>query len=87
MFTGDNVCAVLLMKVIHAASLEEWLPGAKRTLALCSEYTPWGGHADGRESAEQIEKIIGYVEEILEKYPKTKRAKKSPIPPFPPRAV
>ena len=82
MFTGDNVCAVLLMKVIHAVSLEEWLPGAKRTLALCSEYTPWGGHADGRESAEQIEKIIGYVEEILEKYPENKKSEKITYPSF-----
>lgn len=82
MFTGDNVCAVLLMKVIYAESLEQWLPGAKRTLELCREYTPWCGHADGRQSAAQIEKIIGLVEEILEKFPENKKSKKLTYPEF-----
>lgn len=82
MFTGDNVCAVLLMKVIFALSLEEWLPGAKRTLALCENYEPWGGHADGRESKEQIEKIIGFAEEILKLFPENKKSQKSVYPSF-----
>ena len=84
MFTGDNVCAVLLMKVIYATSLEKWLPGAERTLELCREYTPWGGHADGRESAEQIEKIIDYAKEILKKYPQNQKSGKVTYPSFSP---
>lgn len=82
MFTGDNVCAVLLLKVIFALSVEEWLPGAKRTLALCDEYEPWGGHADGRQSKKQIEKIIAYGEEILRLFPENKKSKKSIYPSF-----
>lgn len=82
MFTGDNVCPALLMKVIFALSIEKWLPGAERTLALCNEYEPWGGHADGRESKAQIEKLIEYAREILEKYPENKKSKKAVYPSF-----
>lgn len=84
MFTGDNVCAVLLLKVIFSKSLEEWVPGAKRTLALCGEYEPWCGHADGRQSKEQIEKLLLLSEEIFKKYPKNQKSQKLTYPAFDP---
>ena len=70
MFTGDNTCPVLLMKLPHAVSLEEWLAGAEKTLELAKTYEPWCAHGDGRQSCEQIEKKIAAVKEIIEKYPK-----------------
>lgn len=84
MFTGDNVCAVLLMKVIFAVSLEEWLPGAKKTLSLCDEYEPWCGHADGRQSKEQIEKLLLLADEIFKKYPQNGKSGKETYPEFDP---
>lgn len=80
MFTGDNVCAVLLLKVVFALSVEQWLPGARKTLELCGEYEPWGGHADGRQSAEQIRRVITLAEEILQKYPQNLKSKKNTYP-------
>lgn len=84
MFTGDNVCAVLLMKVIFAKSLEEWQPGAKRTLSLCDEYEPWGGHSDGRQSKEQIQKLLLLSQEIIQRYPQNGKSKKTTYPEFDP---
>ena len=82
MFTGDNVCAVLLMKVIFSKSLEEWLPGAKETLELCKKYEPWGGHADGKQNAEQICELLTFAENIFKKYPQNGKRKKVTYPKF-----
>ena len=84
MFTGDNVCAVLLMKVIFSKSLEEWVTGAEKTLTLCGEYEPWCGHADGRQSKEQIEKLLSLSKEIFKRYPKNGKTKKTTFPNFDP---
>ncbi|MGN0467741.1 MAG: MBL fold metallo-hydrolase [Acutalibacteraceae bacterium] len=69
MFTGDNTCPFLLMKLPYTVSLEEWLKGAEETLELSKTYTPWCAHGDGKQSTKQIEKTISLVREIIEKYP------------------
>lgn len=69
MFTGDNTCPFLLMKVMCATSLEKWLIGAEKTLALSKEYEPWCSHGENaKQTPEQIERTIGYVKEIIKKH-------------------
>ena len=83
MFTGDNVCPVLLMKVYKALTLEEWLPGARKTYALSKTFEPWCGHADGRQSSEQIGELIGFVEKVIEENPtNAKGSEKAYYPEF-----
>lgn len=82
MFTGDNVCPVLLMRVFKGLSLEEWLPGARKTFELSKQYEPWCGHGDGRQTSEQIGQSIRFVEEILKKYPKNGKKGKAYYPEF-----
>lgn len=65
MFTGDNTCPFLLMKVLFATSLEKWLVGAQKTAELAKEYHPWCAHGDGKQSQEQIENTIALAKQII----------------------
>lgn len=65
MFTGDNVNPVLFMFLPGCISLEEWLPNAKIALELAQTYTPFYGHDNGKQSYEQIERIVKIGEKIL----------------------
>ena len=76
MFTGDNTLPYLLMSISPSTSLEKWLVGAKKTFALCDEYTPWSSHGDGRQTKEQIGKTISLVKEIIQKYQKNGKKRK-----------
>ncbi len=69
MFTGDNTCPFLLMKVMCATTLEKWLVGAEKTLELSKEYEPWCAHGENaKQTPQQIERTINYVREIIEKH-------------------
>ncbi len=69
MFTGDNTCPFLLMKVPFSTSLQTWLIGAEKTLELSKEYEPWCAHGEsGKQTSEQIAQTIEFVKEIIEKH-------------------
>lgn len=73
MFTGDNTCPYLLMKILMSTTLEEWLEGAEKTLELSKTYEPWCGHGEGKQTPEQIEHTISLVREIMKKHPKNEK--------------
>jgi hydroxyacylglutathione hydrolase len=69
MFTGDDVNPYLWLQLPGCTSLSEWLPGAKKILALTKEYSAYGGHDVGKISKEGISQTIALGEEILQKKP------------------
>lgn len=69
MFTGDNTCPFLLMKLLMSTTLETWLVGAEKTLELSKTYEPWSAHGEGKQTSEQIAHTISLVKEIIKKYP------------------
>jgi hydroxyacylglutathione hydrolase len=69
MFTGDDVNPYLWMQLPGCTSLSTWLPGAKKILALCDQYTPYAGHDKGLLTKDSIAKTIALGEEILQKKP------------------
>lgn len=75
MFTGDNTCPYLLMKVPGSVSLTKWLDGAEKTLELSKTYTPYCAHGNGRQSTQQIQNTIDRVKEIIE----AEKGKKRPL--------
>lgn len=82
MFTGDNTCSYLLMKLPRAVSLTKWLDGAEKTLELSKTYTPYCAHGDGRQSTEQIQNTINRVKEIIQMNPKRTLCSKRKIYPL-----
>lgn len=81
MFTGDNTCPFLLMKMAKATTLEKWLEGAEKTLALSEEYAPWCAHGDGTQSKEQIAHTIELVKEIMKMHPQNEKKSKKAVHP------
>lgn len=68
MFTGDDVNPKLWMHGTGATTLEEWKIGAERVMRYMSGgYAAWIGHLDGRQTSEQLQKLYGLVEEVIEK--------------------
>jgi hydroxyacylglutathione hydrolase len=65
MFTGDDINPFLLMCLPGCTSLKEWLTGGEKILELSKEYTAYYGHAEGLQTAEQMEKTMNYVRDIL----------------------
>lgn len=65
MFTGDDTNRYLWMQLPGCTSLKEWLTGGEKILELSKEYTPYCGHEEGLQTAEQIEKTINCVRDIL----------------------
>lgn len=65
MFTGDDINPYLWMWIPGCTSLKEWLPGAQLILELSKEYTAYCGHGSGLQTAEQMQKTINYVRDIL----------------------
>ncbi len=76
MFTGDNVNPTLLHIVPGSTTIEDWLPGAKRILALADEYKAYNGHDDGISTKKQIKELVDLGEELIASHP----SKKSPKP-------
>lgn len=76
MFTGDNTLSYLLITVKPCTTLETWLCGAEKTLALSKEYEPWSAHGEGKQTSEQISHTISLVRQIMEKYPQNTKEKK-----------
>lgn len=68
MFTGDNVNPTLLHIVPGSTTIEDWLLGAKRILALTDEYKVYNGHDDGIGTKKQIAELVSLGEKLLEKY-------------------
>lgn len=66
MFTGDNVNPCLWMQLPGCVSLEEWLPGAERTLALCACCRAYCGHGADPLSREGISACIESVRSIID---------------------
>ncbi len=69
MFTGDDVNPYLWMQLPGCTCLSEWLPGAKKILALADTYTAYCGHDKGILTKEGIAGVIAVGEEILAKKP------------------
>lgn len=65
MFTGDDINPFLWIWLPGCTSLKEWLPGGEKILELSKEYTPYCGHGSGLQTAEQMEKTINCVRDIL----------------------
>lgn len=75
MFTGDNVNPTLFHIVPGSSTIEDWLPGAKRTLALADEYRIYNGHDNGISTKKQVEELVHLGEELIEKHPSKKSAR------------
>lgn len=75
MFTGDNVNPTLLHIVPGSTTIEDWLPGAKRTLSLADEYRAYNGHDDGISTKPQIEELVHLGEELIKDHPSKKSLK------------
>lgn len=69
MFTGDNVNPTLLQIVPGSTTIEDWLPGAKRILALADEYKAYNGHDDGISTKKQIGELVDLGERLIKEHP------------------
>lgn len=68
MFTGDDINPDLWMHLPGCTSLEAWLPGADRMIALMEDgFAAWNGHGDGRQTPEQARRTRELVLELLQK--------------------
>lgn len=75
MFTGDNVNPTLLHIVPRSTTIEDWLPGARRTLELADEYRAYNGHDDGISTEKQIKELVHLGEALIKKHPSKKSIK------------
>ena len=74
LFVGDSVCSVLPMHTYRCLPVSKWLPSGEHILALAKEgYAVFGGHGDGRVSAELLRQQIAWVREILQAHPKNEK--------------
>ena len=73
MFTGDDVNPTLLHIVPGSTTIEDWLPGAKRILALADEYKAYNGHDDGISTKKQIGELVALGEELINTRPSKKK--------------
>ena len=74
LFVGDSVCSVLPMHTYRCLPLLKWLPSGEHILALAKEgYAVFGGHGDGRVSADLLQQQIAWVREILQAHPKNEK--------------
>lgn len=67
LFSGDNVCRALWMFLPGSLTVEEWIPGAEKTLALLSEYTAYSGHDLMPLNKELIGKLIATAKALVSK--------------------
>lgn len=65
LFSGDNVCRALWMFLPGSLTVEEWIPGAEKTLALLSEYTAYSGHDLMPLNKELIGKLIATAKALV----------------------
>ena len=72
MFTGDNVNPTLLHIIPGSTTIEDWLPGAKKILALADEYRAYNGHDDGISTKQQIAKLVSLGEQLIKEHPSKK---------------
>ena len=63
-FSGDNVNQLVTLQFPGAASVEEWIKGAKRTLEIAGGKPVYGGHGNGLIPREIIEEAVSLAEEI-----------------------
>ena len=67
-FTGDDINPDLWMHLPGCTSLETWLPGADRIIAVMeSGFAAWNGHGSGRQTPEQARRTRTLAAELLEK--------------------
>jgi hydroxyacylglutathione hydrolase len=65
MVTGDDANISMWLQLPGCVTLTEWKPGAEKILSLIPSYTPWYGHGDGRQTAEQVTKTLSLADELL----------------------
>lgn len=67
MITGDAVNPCLWMHLPGCTSLEAWLPGAERILALSQTYTAWCGHGSEPLTQASIAQTVELARELIAK--------------------
>jgi glyoxylase-like metal-dependent hydrolase (beta-lactamase superfamily II) len=65
MFVGDNCCASAWVFLPNSSTLEDWVYGAKKILALMDSYTPHWAHEGGEISKEVYARSIAFAEEVI----------------------
>ncbi len=72
MFTGDDVCPALWMFLPGCTSIKEWQPAARRIRKLADKYQSFCGHGDGRQDAEQIDRLLELSVRMMKEQPRNK---------------
>ena len=67
LFTGDNVTPMVTLHFPRGETVETWLEGAKRTLALEGEGRLLVGHGNQPVPKEWLAAVIGWAEELVQK--------------------
>ena len=67
LFTGDNVNPMVTLHFPRGETVETWLDGAKRTLALAGEGHIYVGHGDQPLPKAWLEENIAFAEALIKK--------------------
>ena len=65
LFTGDNVTPMVTLHFPRGETVQTWLDGAKRTLALAGESRLHVGHGNDAMPKEWLAAVIGWAEELV----------------------
>ena len=63
-FSGDNVNPSCMLQFPDATSLEEWIPGALRTLEIAGDGKLWGGHGSTAIPREAVLATVALAQEV-----------------------
>ena len=65
LFTGDNVTPMVTLHFPRGETVQTWLGGAKRTLALAGEGCLRVGHGNDAMPTDWLAAVIGWAEELV----------------------